>query len=148
MTDIYTPSIDSLISRLDIERESHHTTKGGVLRIDLKLDDLRLWRETLAAIVAKPCNLLLACEDSNGALQNTRLTWVVGSAIRPGYINNPREICALLESLGVTASLAAIVPQQCPGLGCDVTWAFYLERHGWLTASPVLSDDLTPVAFP
>ena len=138
------PSIDSLIAQLDTERELHHNTEAGVLRIDLKLDDLRLWRETLA-VTNTPCNLLLACEDNNGALQDTQLTWVVGSAIRPEYINDPTEICPLLESLGVAAPLAAIIPQQCPGLGCGITWAFYLERHGWLTASPVLSDDLMPV---
>ena len=43
----------------------------------------------------------------------------------------------ILEKLGVDKDLVLAARQHCPGLGGRITWAFYLERHGWLTATPV-----------
>ncbi len=113
-------------------------TTSGIFRIDLKPENLRLWRETLLKY-SMPCNLLLACESNQGGLSETKLTWVVGSAIRATQITSPNKAVKLLESMGIQAELAELAKKQCPGLGEEITWAFYLERHGWLTASPVLT---------
>ncbi|WP_415408556.1 hypothetical protein ACLM44_06295 [Synechococcus sp. W2B2] len=109
----------------------------GVLRINVKPDDRTLWQDTLLTIT-EPGNVLLACESSSCALEATRLTWVVGAAIRDTSIDQAEAIVNLLQSLGVASNLAEAVPEHCPGLAEEMTWAFYLERHGWLTACPVL----------
>ena len=109
----------------------------GVLRINVKPDDRTLWQDTLLTIT-EPGNILLACESSSCALEATRLTWVVGAAIRDTSIDQAEAIVNLLQSLGVASNLAEAVPEHCPGLAEEMTWAFYLERHGWLTACPVL----------
>ncbi|KGG28787.1 hypothetical protein EV13_0963 [Prochlorococcus sp. MIT 0702] len=54
-------------------------------------------------------------------------------------IDSPSHAVELLETLGIQNKLAEVAKEQCPGLGKDFTWAFYLERHGWLTASQVLT---------
>ena len=71
-------------------------------------------------------------------LSTTKLTWVVGAAIRSTQIQQTSEIINLLESLDIPDDIAKAVSKHCPGLGSDITWAFYLERHGWLTASPII----------
>ena len=111
---------------------------SALFRIDLKPDNLRLWRETLDGR-DHPINLLLACENSEGQLNETCLTWVVGSAIRSTQINNLSEATALLLAMGIQHDLAALAAEKCPGLGEQIPWAFYLDRHGHLTASPVLN---------
>ena len=79
----------------------------------------------------------------HGDLKDTRLTWVVGSAIRTATASSPDAVALLLAQLGIPmASEAAIT--RCPGLGADLVWAFYLERHGWLIATPVASVNLEP----
>ena len=79
-----------------------------------------------------------------GELHTTRLTWVVGAAIRPAVIENVSTAKKLLQSLGASLEQTSLVGEQCPGLGQELTWALYLDRHGWLSASPVPSDgDLT-----
>ena len=113
-------------------------TISGVFRIDIKPENLRLWQKTLQRN-SEPCNLLLACESNQAELSETHLTWVVGSAIRATQIDSPSQAVELLESLGIQNKLAEVAKEQCPGLGKDFAWAFYLERHGWLTASPVLT---------
>ena len=37
------------------------------------------------------------------------------------------------------SSVSQAAVDRCPGLGDDLVWAFYLERHGWLIATPVAS---------
>lgn len=117
-------------------------TLAGIFRIDLKPENLRLWKETLLKY-SKPFNLLLACESKQGNLSETHLTWVVGSAIRATQISSPNQAVKLLESLGISKQLATLAKEQCPGLGEEFAWAFYLERHGWLTGSPILTDSQT-----
>ena len=58
----------------------------GRLRVDLKPDNIRLWQETLDRIQPSG-NLLLACENSEGSLASTQLTWVVGAAIRSASVS-------------------------------------------------------------
>jgi len=129
--------IRSLTSKLAPDMELRLSIGDGVLRINVKPDDRTLWQDTLLTIT-EPGNVLLACESSSCALEATRLTWVVGAAIRDTSIDQAEAIVNLLQSLGVASNLAEAVPKHCPGLAKEMTWAFYLERHGWLTACPVL----------
>ena len=127
-----------LLPLLERSTEGELEIHGGIgrLRIDLKRDDIRLWRDTLVTI-STPCNLLLACEKGEVDLEATRLTWVVGAAIRAAQVQGADEAGGLLEKLAVDHHLVLAAQQHCPGLGGRITWAFYLERHGWLTATPV-----------
>ncbi len=129
-------SIEHLINSADQNREIIHTIGHLQFRIDLKPDDLRLWSETLQSRT-EHCNLLLACQHGDGALKETSLTWVVGSAIRSFSIRSAAEVTPLLTSLGIEEALSKKLPDLCPGLGFDMTWAFYLDRNGTLSASPV-----------
>ena len=108
----------------------------GRLRVDIKVDNIRLWQETLDRIQPSG-NLLLACENSEGSLASTQLTWVVGAAIRSASVSGTHEAESVLTDLGVNALLTDAARRHCPGLGGRITWAFYLERHGWLKATPV-----------
>jgi hypothetical protein len=108
----------------------------GCFRINLRDENIELWQETFDQHTS-PANLLLACEESSGDLKDTRLTWVVGSAIRTATASNPDDVAVLLSQLGIPAELSEAAITRCPGLGQDLVWAFYLERHGWLIATPV-----------
>ena len=108
----------------------------GCFRINLRDENIELWQETFDQHTS-PANLLLACEESSGDLKDTRLTWVVGSAIRTATASNPDDVAVLLLQLGIPAELTEAAITRCPGLGQDLVWAFYLERHGWLIATPV-----------
>ena len=110
----------------------------GCFRINLRDENIALWQETFDQHTT-PANLLLACEESNGDLKDTRLTWVVGSAIRTATASSPDAVALLLSQLGIPAELTEAAITRCPGLGADLVWAFYLERHGWLIATPVAS---------
>ena len=127
----------SLMENLGKENEQLHTIDQHVLRLNMKPDDLKLWQDTYAAM-QEPGNILLACESDSCALESTRLTWVVGAAIRSADVGSALDAGALLQHLGISSSLAEAMPKHCPGVGGDIVWAFYLERHGWLTACPVL----------
>ena len=81
----------------------------------------------------------MACSGSSGELKDTQLTWVVGSAIRSAFAKDAPHVEELLQQLGIPANLAHAAVDRCPGLGDDLVWAFYLERHGWLIATPVAS---------
>ena len=132
-------SINQLIESADQNREIIHTIEKLRFRIDLKPDDLRLWSETLESRNER-CNLLLACEHGDGDLEQTSLTWVVGSAIRSFRIRSADEVIPLLTSLGIEEALTKKLPELCPGLGSEMTWAFYLDRNGTLSASPALTE--------
>ena len=121
---------------VDISRSLLIGLSGNLGDMDLKRDDIRLWQDTLVTI-STPGNLLLACEKGEVHLEATRLTWVVGAAIRTTQVEGAVEAGGLLETLGVDKDLVLAAQQHCPGLGGRITWAFYLERHGWLTATPV-----------
>ncbi len=130
-------SLTDLLSNTSSEEEIHFNIGNEILRLNLKSDDMMLWEETLKNI-NEPVNILLACESNQDELTSTKLTWVVGAAIRSTKINKKNEIIHLLKCLEIPNDLAEAVCKYCPGLGSEITWAFYLERHGWLTASPVI----------
>ncbi len=106
-------------------------------RLDLDLDNIRLWRGTLKRY-KESYNLLLACESNDCNLNKTKLTWVVGSAIRAINVKSAHEASQILESLGISNNLACKLKNHCPGLGDEIAWAFYLDRHGTLSASPII----------
>ena len=131
--------IKQLLNNADQNGEIIHSVGSERFRIDLKPDDLRLWAETLDAR-DQPCNLLLACAHGDRPLEDTQITWVVGSAIRFFNVESAEEVVPLLTSLGIDQTLASNLPKLCPGLGSELTWAFYLDRSGALSASPVSND--------
>lgn len=131
--------IKQLLNNADQNGEIIHAVGPERFRIDLKPDDLRLWAETLNSREQR-CNLLLACAHGDRALEETQITWVVGSAIRFFNVESAEEVVPLLTKLGVDQSLASNLPKLCPGLGSELTWAFYLDRSGALSASPVSND--------
>ena len=61
----------------------------------------------------------------------------MGSAIRSANVLSSAGASDLLQAMGISDELSAAAVQNCPGLGDDLIWAFYLERHGWLIATPV-----------
>ncbi len=140
-------SLKSLMENLGKENEQLHTINEQVLRLNLKPDDLTLWQDTYAAMPT-PGNILLACESDSCALESTRLTWVVGAAIRSAVVASASDAGALLEHLGISPVLSEAMQEICPGVGGEIVWAFYLERHGWLTACPVMPKKPSEQASP
>jgi len=82
-------------------------------------------------------NLLVACQNGDGDLKQTKLTWVVGSSIRTALVSGKKEAKALLEALGVTTELASLACDRCYGLGASTIWALYLDRKDTLSATPL-----------
>jgi len=105
-------------------------------RIDLRSDDISLWRSYFSAHSSN-ANLLVACQDGDGDLKETKLTWVVGSSIRTALVSGKKEAKALLEAIGVVTELASLVCDRCYGLGASTIWAFYLDRKDTLSATPL-----------
>ncbi|UPM51409.1 hypothetical protein MY494_06590 [Synechococcus sp. A10-1-5-1] len=132
--------LDSDIDRLRLlsggDRELRFDRDGEVLRIDLREDYIQMWQDE-AAVKGNEANLFLACENSGGNLEATKLTWVVGSAIRPETVQTKEQFTEILLSLGVSKNLASMALEHCPGLIGTIAWALYFERHGWLTATPI-----------
>lgn len=129
-------SIKDLIKQAGEEQELQYGTGEARLRIDLRIDDIDLWKSHSAKHPGYS-NLLLACENNGGELSETNLTWVVGAAIRSAQVEGTAQAKYLLKSLGVSEQLVNLASEHCPGLGGTAIWAFHLERHGWLTATPV-----------
>ena len=136
MSALADPRISALQQQADPAGELDLPVGDGCFRINLLDDNIALWQETFEQQTA-PANLLLACAGSSGELKDTRLTWVVGSAIRTATASSPDAVGWLLSQLGVPTELTEAAITRCPGLGDDLVWAFYLERHGWLIATPV-----------
>jgi hypothetical protein len=132
------PGIESLIKQAGEEQELQYGTNEDRLRIDLRVDDIDLWQAHRASHPGN-ANLLLACEIGSGELVDTHLTWIVGAAIRPAWVAGSAQARDLLKTLGVSEQLVELASQHCPGLGESIIWAFHLDRHGWLTATPVQS---------
>ena len=135
-------TLSNLLKSSSEEKEVHFNVGDGVLRLNLKSEDIMLWEDTLKNI-PDPGNILLACESNQVELSETKLTWIVGAAIRSTKIKKTSDIINLLISLDVPSDIAEAASKHCPGLGNDITWAFYLERHGWLTASPIMDTTTT-----
>lgn len=131
-------SVKDLIKQAGEEQEIRYGTSERCLRIDLRADDIVLWKSHHANHPVSS-NLLLACENSSGELSKTNLTWVVGAAIRSAIVEGSAQAKDLLKTLGVSEELVVLAAEHCPGLGGTAIWAFHLERHGWLTATPVES---------
>ena len=138
MQDTAKQILSNLLKNSSDQKEVHFNIGGGILRLNLKTEDIILWEETLKNI-SDPGNILLACESSQVELTETKLTWIVGAAIRSTKIEKTSDIVNVLESLEIPKDIAEGVSKHCPGLGAEITWAFYLERHGWLTASPIIN---------
>merc|ERR1711965_1015795 len=52
--------------------------------------------------MTEPGNVLLACESDACPLNATKLTWVVGAAIRSTAVRSASDVGALLKRLGET----------------------------------------------
>ena len=133
-------TLSTLLRDSSEEKEVHFNIGNGIFRLNLKPEDIKLWGETLKNI-SNPGNVLLACESNQVELSETKLTWIVGAAIRSTKIDKTIDIVNLLESLDIPNEIAEAASKHCPGLGSEITWAFYLERHGWLTASPIMDTN-------
>ena len=130
--------IKDLINQAGEEQEIQYGTSEARLRIDLRIDDIGLWKSHHDKHRGNK-NLLLACESNSGELSDTNLTWVVGAAIRSAVVEGTSGARDLLKNLGVSEELVDLAAEYCPDLGGTAVWAFHLERHGWLTATPVES---------
>ena len=138
MSALADPRIEVLQDQAGASGELDLPIGEGCFRINLRDENIELWQETLEQQNAtQSTQLLLACEESGGELKDTRLTWVVGSAIRRASANSPTAAALLLQQLGIPEPLTKAAVDRCPGLGDDLVWAFYLEHHGWLIATPV-----------
>lgn len=131
-------SIKDLIKQAGEEQEIQYGTSEARLRIDLRIEDIGLWKSHHNKNPDNN-NILLACESNSGELSETTLTWVVGAAIRSALVEGTAQAKDLLKKLGVSEELVDLASEHCPGLGGKAIWAFHLERHGWLTATPVES---------
>ncbi|MFM7754536.1 MAG: hypothetical protein ACKO58_09115 [Cyanobium sp.] len=128
--------ITHLIKQAGEGAEIIYKTGDIYLRIDLRGDDISLWRSQFMAHSSN-ANLLLACQNGDGDLKQTQLTWVVGSSIRTALVSGKKEAKALLEAIGVTTELASLACDRCYGLGESTIWAFYLDRKDTLSATPL-----------
>jgi len=128
--------ITHLIKQAGEGAEIIYKTGDICLRIDLRGDDISLWRSHFMAHSSN-ANLLVACQDGDGDLMQTQLTWVVGSSIRTALVSGKKEAQALLEAIGVTTELASLACDRCYGLGASTIWAFYLDRKNTLSATPL-----------
>ena len=136
MSALTDPRIELLQRQADPNGELNFAIGDGCFRINLRDDNIALWQETFEQS-STPANLLLACDKNSGELTATQLTWVVGSAIRSTTAPDAQAVATLLEQMGVGKALTQAAINHCPGLGEGLVWAFYLERHGWLIATPV-----------
>ena len=130
------PRIESLRENAGENGKLSYAVGDNYFQINLLNENIDLWKQTFEQNNSTN-NLLLACDKNSGDLFTTKLTWVVGSAIRGAKASDASEAAKLLTHMGVIDEIAKATIDHCPGLGEDLVWAFYLERHGWLTATPV-----------
>lgn len=112
------------------------------LRLNLLPETIDLWGATYSQADNTDNNLLLACSSSSGPIEDTTLTWVVGSAIRHVHVSSEDECWQLFHALGLRPNLADAIVRHCPGIANGAIWALYNERHGHLVATPVVSAGL------
>ena len=130
------PRIESLREKAGENGKLSYAVGDNCFQVNLLNENIDLWKQTFEQNNSTN-NLLLACDKNSGDLITTKLTWVVGSAIRGAKASDASEAAKLLTHMGVIDEIAKAAIDHCPGLGQDLVWAFYLERHGWLTATPV-----------
>jgi len=128
--------ITHLIKQAGEGAEIIYKTGDMYLRIDLRGDDISLWRSSYMSHSSN-ANLLVACQDGDGDLMQTQLSWVVGSSVRTALVSGKKEAKALLEAIGVAHELASLACDRCYGLGLSTIWAFYLDRTDTLSATPL-----------
>ena len=141
MSALMDPRIEALQKQAGPNGELDFVVGEGCFRINLRDDNIALWQETFEPS-NRVANLLLACDKNTGELNTAQLTWVVGSAIRSTTVPDAQAVAALLQQMGVSQVLTQAAIEHCPGLGENLVWAFYLERHGWLIATPVSQSPL------
>ena len=141
MSILTDPRIESLRRNAGEKGNLSYLIGENYLNINLLNENIDLWKQTFEQSNTTD-NLLLACDKNSGDLTTTRLTWVAGYAIRGARASNATDAAHLLTQLGVIDEIAKAAIIYCPGLGEDLVWAFYLERHGWLTATPVARTKL------
>ena len=134
------PRIESLRKTAGESGKLEYAVGINYFQINLLNENINLWKQTFQQNNPTD-NLLLACDKNTEDLLISKLTWVVGSAIRGTRVSNATEAKKLLAHMGVANELAKAAVEHCPGLAEDLVWAFYLERHGWLTATPVARSD-------
>ena len=130
------PRIESLRKTAGESGKLDYAVGTDYFQINLLNENINLWKHPFQQNNPTD-NLLLACDKNTEDLLISKLTWVVGSAIRGTRVSNATEAKKLLTHMGVDNELAKAAVKLCPGLAEDLVWAFYLERHGWLTATPV-----------
>ena len=128
--------IERLIKEAGENRELVYKSGDKSLRVDLRDDDISLWRSHFLSH-STIANLLFACENSKGELMHTRLTWVVGASIRSALVRGKKEAKELLEAIGVEAELASLACDSCYGIGESTIWAFYFDRNQTLSTTPL-----------
>ena len=91
-------ALQQLVQAAGSRRELLLDAGQGMVRIDLKPEDVALWHDNLSS-QPQGTNLLLACESQGGELSQTRLSWVVGAAIRPTQVENGEQALAVLQPI-------------------------------------------------
>ena len=116
MSALADPRIAVLQNQAGSSGELDLPVGDGCFRINLRDENIALWQETFDQHTTA-ANLLLACEESIGDLKDTRLTWVVGSAIRTATASSPDAVGWLLTQLGVPTELTEAAISRCHGMG-------------------------------
>ena len=115
MASSHQAALQTLLAQAGPQHDLLMDSTAGMVRINLKPEDLRLWRET-AAEHQEGGNLLLACESGAGDLSDTRLSWVVGAAIRCTQIPSTAEPPPCSNRWGVTHSRLQCLLNSAQGL--------------------------------
>ncbi|MCP9775959.1 hypothetical protein [Cyanobium sp. WAJ14-Wanaka] len=138
------PSSDlrSLLSTYQGQEDIQVDALQPDLRLNLLDTNIKLWGTTYQQIAGTGDNLLLACNNSTGPVEEAVLTWVVGAAIRSLRVEGKDQFTDLLKCLGIKPELISSLLCNCPGISGKAIWAIYLERHGYLVATPILSAGL------
>ena len=87
------PRIESLRGNAGDNGKLNYAIGENYFQINLLNENIDLWKQTFQQNSFTD-NLLLACDKNSGELITTKLTWVVGSAIRGASANNALEIVA------------------------------------------------------
>lgn len=132
----------SLLSTYQGQEDIQIDASQPDFRLNLMATNIELWGKTYNQISHSGDNLVIACNNSTGPVEAASLTWVVGSAIRSLQVANSDQFTKLLTCLGIKSELISTILHSCPGISGEVIWALYLERHGYLVATPILTAGL------
>ena len=104
------PRIESLRDNAGDIGKLNYAIGENYFQINLLNENIDLWKQTFQQNNSTD-NLLLACDKNSGDLITTKLTWVVGSAIRGANANNALEAAKLLTHMGVIDEIAKAFAQ-------------------------------------